>query len=92
MNTLAAELTDTETAALMYLAQVSLWHDAPETASIGAAGLKSRAMTKDMVLHLYLTGHLRPRRRGILCKLRESLCRMWRRWEIACAPEPNDSE
>lgn len=86
---LAACLTDSETSALMYLAGVSMWTDAhPECPSIGAPGPQSRAMTKDLVFHLYFTGRLAPRRRTLRQRIGGFFCRVWRRWEICCAPEP----
>lgn len=58
MNTLAADMSDNETAAALYLAKISLWHDEPECVSIGATGSKSRALTETFIQHLAMAGHL----------------------------------
>jgi len=85
---ISAQMTDTETAAALYLAGVSMWHDEPECPSIGAPGPKSKSMTEDMIFHLALCGHLRPPKRTVRRWIADKLRLIWRRWELFCEDEP----
>lgn len=85
---LEGTMTGPETSACMYLAGVSSWHPAPEVPTIGGPGPQSREMTKAMIFHLDVSGHLRQRKIGIVARIRCGLRKAWHAFDMACTPEP----
>lgn len=84
----SATLDAREGQTVMYLAGLPVGEPAPEVPCIGSNGPRSKALTKNIIFQLYLTGKLAPRRRGFFLRFREKLALLARRWETFCAEEP----